>query len=124
MKFLVNGVEYPWDHTTLSLREARDIERVTEMPVAAALASFNGRKHADGSRGMDVYPAFLWIAMRKTDPAVTFDDVLDLDASAVREDWSDLVAEVVEDETPTPAPTDAAKRRSGSARKPGASTRK
>lgn len=120
MKFIVRGHEYPWDHQRLTLREARDAEKATGVPVNDLLRDFNGRKHTDGSRGMDGYAAFLWVAMRRTDPAVTFEDVLDLDVSEVREDWTDE-APAVTDEAPPVAPT--AKNR-GSARKPATSTKR
>lgn len=124
MKFIVRGIDYPWDHQRLTLREARDAEKATGVPINDLLRDFNGRKHETGARGMDGYAAFLWVAMRRSDPAVKFEDVLDLDVSEVDENWDDEItpaADEVTDETPPVAPAATTR---GSARRPAATSTK
>lgn len=61
------------DARRLTGRDLRDMGRVLEMPLTAELMG-----NLSKNPPMEVVYAMLWVTLRRDDPAVTFDDVLDI----------------------------------------------
>lgn len=71
MKFIVRGTKYEFDQERLTFAEARAMERVTGM-------TFGEIGEAADKGDMACVQAFLWVAMKRTDPALKFVDLDDI----------------------------------------------
>jgi hypothetical protein len=91
MKFEVDGTEYTFVESP-TFGEARAIEKVT------------GVSFADmGKPTVDTIQAQLWISMRRVDPAVTFDDLDDIDMAVLSGLVEGVQAAAADAEVPTDA---------------------
>lgn len=125
-KFIVKGVgEFPWDMSTLPLRDALELEKATKVRVGDLIIDYNGYNDPSGRRqkGMLGLTAFLWHAMRKNGHIVAYERMLDeINVDDVTEDFSDEeTVEPVPDPQPEPP---AKKQRSGSAQNKASSPKK
>lgn len=69
------------DLANITIRDLRDLEAVTGRPIGALFEKLAG----GDMTGLDAetLAGLIWLRMRKDDPTLTLDDVLDLDLGAL-----------------------------------------
>lgn len=87
MKIAYNGTTYEFDETDITLGDAEDFEDANAPLLFSDL------------RGMRQIRAFVWIAIHRTNPDITFDELRGLDFSSLADEGE---AESPLDETATP----------------------
>jgi hypothetical protein len=96
MRFEVEGTAYEYDPEKLTFAEARAMEAVT----GKTFAEIQG----DG-QDMTVAQAFVWVAMKRSNPTLKFRDLDDMPVGAFQSMDEEPAAGEPEDPTP-PAPAD------------------
>lgn len=123
-KFVVRGLgEFPWEPTSMKLREAVELEHAFGRPVSELIADYNGELHPTrkGIRGwLGVY-AMLYLAMRRNGRAVTLDELNEVDVSDITEIHDTVIAVEAQDPPVQPA---AKRRPAGSGRGPASSKKR
>jgi hypothetical protein len=69
------------DLSNITVRDLRDVESVIERPIGALFAALGGGDMS--TLDADTLAALLWVRMRKDDPELTIEGVLDLDLGAL-----------------------------------------